>query len=246
MQTTVLLAETEEDLSILLSTLGDWCDKNKMSVNPDKSKVVHFRGPSVTRTDKTFMCGNTAIDVTDSYNYLGLLFTEHLNFNLMAKAAAKSASRALGLLISKFKALGGMPFNVYSTLYDNMVWPVLEYGAAIWGTTQHSCINAVHHRAIRFFLGVGRYTPSPAVNGEVGWTPPTIRQWSCVARHWTRLVNSNIHRLNRKIFIWTDQVATEKHKKNWNYRIHTHFKQHDLNHLLDTTAPLEKDYLLLC
>lgn len=39
----VLLAETEDDLNILLSTLGEWCKMNRMSVNPDKSKVLHFR-----------------------------------------------------------------------------------------------------------------------------------------------------------------------------------------------------------
>ena len=34
---------------------------------------------------------------------------------------------------------------------------------------QHSCINAIQNRAMRFFLGVGKYTPVAALQGEMGW-----------------------------------------------------------------------------
>ena len=39
----------------------------------------------------------------------------------MAKAVAKSASRALGLLIVKSKIHGGFQHNIFSKLYDTMV-----------------------------------------------------------------------------------------------------------------------------
>ena len=46
-----------------------------------------------------------------------------------------------------------MPYDVFIKLYDNMVWPVIAYGAAVWGDK-----NAVQNRAMIFFLGVGKYT----------------------------------------------------------------------------------------
>jgi hypothetical protein len=64
----------------------------------------------------------------------------------MAKAVAMSASRALGLSIAKCKLNGGFIFNAYTTLYDSLVWSIISYGAAIWGTKEYSCINAVQHR----------------------------------------------------------------------------------------------------
>ena len=69
----------------------------------------------------------------------------------MAKAVARSGGQALSLLIVKSKAHGGFPFDAYTNLYDSLVWSVISYGAAIWGTRGFSCINAVQHRAIRFF-----------------------------------------------------------------------------------------------
>ncbi len=60
------------------------------------------------------------------------MFNEHLDKNMMAKSVAKSANRALGLLIAKCKDLGGMPHEVFTKLYDSLVAPVIEYAAAIW------------------------------------------------------------------------------------------------------------------
>ena len=62
---------------------------------------------------------------------LGLIFTEFLDLLTMAKTVAKSASRALGLLISKDKAFGGMPFMCYTRCYDALVQATINYGAGI-------------------------------------------------------------------------------------------------------------------
>ena len=120
-----------------------------------------------------------------------------------AKYIAQSATRALGLLISKFKVLGGMPYEVFTGLYDNMVWSTISYGAAIWGTKEFSAINAVQNRAIRFFLGVGRYTPNVAVGGEMGWVPAVVKQWKNVLGHWFRLNAMDDNRINKKVFNWS-------------------------------------------
>ena len=46
--------------------------------------------------------------------YHWLLLTEYLNYNYMAKAMAKSASRSLGLLIAKCKANGGFEYSTFT------------------------------------------------------------------------------------------------------------------------------------
>ena len=87
---------------------------------------------------------------------------------------AKSASRALGLIIAKCKHFGGMDYVVFKKVYDSIVLPVITYGAAIWGLQDYSCINAVQNRAGRYFLGVGRYTPTDAVLGDLA---PRLRSF---------------------------------------------------------------------
>ena len=127
----VLLAESEADLQLLLNSLNDWCGRNDMTVNMAKSNVVHFRPKSLSKTDAMFSCGDGIISVADRYTYLGVVLSEHLDYNIMVKHVAQSASRALGLLIAKCKTIGGVPYNVFTKLYDSVVWPVISYSSSI-------------------------------------------------------------------------------------------------------------------
>jgi hypothetical protein len=121
----------EEDLQCMLNVVSVWCRTYTMQVNAAKTKVVHFRTPSVNQSSYNFMCSDEQIMCVDRYCYLGLVLTEHVHYSVTAKAVSQSASRALGLIISKFKLMGGLPFDVFTTLYDLCVFPVISYGAAI-------------------------------------------------------------------------------------------------------------------
>lgn len=202
----VLITENERDLQYLLDVLSNWCSLNTMTVNPQKSNIVRFRPASVARTAQVFTCGSNNSQVVSQNTYLGILLDEHLDFDKTAKSVAKSAGRALGLLIAKSKCLGGMPFNVFTKLYNSLVWPVISYGAAVWGTKSHSSINAVQNRAMRFFLDLGKYTPTAALYGELGWQPPYVKQWVAVARQWHRFQKMDRTRLQYKVYEFTVQL----------------------------------------
>ena len=224
----VLLATSEQDLQIILNELGDWCNKNKMTINEDKSNIVHFRTPSVERTNYSFTCGNRTLMLTDKYKYLGLILTEFLCYEEMAKNVAKSASRALGIVIAKYKSFGGLPFNTYIKLYENIVWSTLSYGAAVWGTKQFSCINAIQSRAARFFLGVGKYSPNAGVLGDTGWEPVIAKQWKVVTNHWIRMRLMDENRINARVFRWAESKSG-RGCKNWNFRVKQSFEEANIH-----------------
>ena len=202
----------------MLDVLNNWCCLNGMVVNNSKSNIVHFRPCSVALSNCIFKCGQSALQYASKYMYLGILLTEHLDYNLTAKCVAQSAGRALGLLIAKFKNSGGLPYDVYTKLYESCVVPVISYGAAIWGTKQFSCINAIHARAMRFFLGTGKYTPNTAVQGEMGWSPIHLAQWKSVCNHWSRCLNYDRQRLNGQIFGWANRRGSSR-CKNWQFSV---------------------------
>ena len=163
------------------------------------------------------MCGKDIL-LKDQYVYLGLVLEEHLNFSITASFVAQSVSRALGLLISKFKLIGGMPYNVYSKLYDSLVWSIVAYGAAIWGTQTFSCIEAVQHRAMRVYLGTTRNTPTAAMAGDMGWQPVVTRQLLAVLNYWIRLSHMSNTNLNKRIFLYCLNV-NRPGCKNWCFRV---------------------------
>ena len=244
----ILIADTEADLQSLLNCLYDWSERNGLKINNDKSKIVHFRLPSVPRSLFHFSCGESTLDITQQYKYLGLILQEHLDYSITAKAVAQSASRALGLLIAKAKAYGGFPFGTFTRLYDATVNSVISYGASIWGTREYSCISAVQHRACRFFLGVGKFTPNAAVEGDMGWIPAEVRQWTCVVRLWCRLKNMDVNRLNHKVYKWAESMKTRT--KNWVFRFQRHLELINCSHYLNNNystshilSTCEKQYL---
>ena len=220
----------------MLNCLDTWCNSWKMTVNADKSKVVHFRpGPATPRTVFEFTCGDKQIAVVSQYRYLGLVLTEFLDYSVTAKFVAQAATRALGLLIAKSKAHGGMPYNCFSKLYDALVQSIFSYGAAIWGDREFSSVNAVQNRACRFFLGVGKYTPNSAVQGDMGWALSIHKQWLCVTRLWCRLVNMNNDRLNKKIFIWGQRLSSTR-IKNLMFRVSNFYRLTQCMYLLDLNS----------
>ena len=170
----------------MLNALSNWCRRNHITVNETKSNVVHFRSQSVPKTNFVFLCCDKQIQLASQYHYLGLLLTEFLNFGLMANTVAKSASRAQGLVIYKCKLNGGLPFKCFTKLYDSLVWPIIECGSSIWGSIKLSCIAAVQNRASRDYLGVGKYTPNLAIQGDIGWIPAQVKQWKSLERLWCR------------------------------------------------------------
>jgi len=104
----------------------------------------------MSRTDFQFSLNGNSLETVFQYMYLGLLLTEFLKYDDMAKAVAKSASRSLGLLIANCKTNGEFEFSTFSKLFETLVMSVIEYGASIWGNKDFSCINSVKNRTMRF------------------------------------------------------------------------------------------------
>ena len=133
-----MLSDNEAKMQTMLDCMDQWCSNSGLAINFDKSKVIHFRNACHPRTEYNFHCGQSHVDIIDQYKYLGGVFTEHLDFMQMSKTVAQSASRALGLLISKDKYFGGMPFECFTQCYNATVQAIIDYSA------QYVVLNLFH------------------------------------------------------------------------------------------------------
>lgn len=151
-------------------------------------------------TKTAFTCGSDKQEIVTQYVYLVFVLTEHLDYGIMAKNVANSASRGLGLMICKFKEAGGLPFSASTKLYDSAMWSIINYGATVRGCKTFSSISAVQNRALRFIFGIGRYAPNAAFIGDTGWESVTVKQYNAVRKQWYKLNFMESNRLNHKIF----------------------------------------------
>ena len=238
----VLISDNAVNLQCILDELNIWCTANCMNINANKSNVVHFRNKSVDRCQFLFKWGNAQIDYVSQYKYLGLVLSEHLDYSVTAKFVAQAASRALGLLMAKSKSIGGFPYEAFTKLFESTIIPIITYGASVWSNEEFSCINAVQHRAARYLLNVGKYTPNAAVNGDIGWMPMICKTKKAVINQWSRLVNMSDDRINRKVFVWADR-AKSRNCKNWNFVVEDFLKKYDLADHCDITQFSNKVFI---
>ena len=225
----VMLAESETDLQAILTCLSEWCIKWELLVNQKKSQVVHFRPQAMPKTEVSFSCGETVLDIVPHYKYLGLLVTEHVDYNIAVKAIAQSATRALGGVKVKYKSQGGLPYETFTKLFDVLAWSVLNYSSPVRGTQEFSCVNSVFNEACRYHLGVGKYTPTAAVRGEMGWQTPKQRLWLSVGKLYCRFRAMDDSRINKKVFTW----CSESKSHNWHWRVKQQFAKLGLSYLLE-------------
>ena len=221
-----LIDPDADSLQLMLDKLHDWCSRWRLTINSDKTKIVHFRPLNVQTCNKQFSCGNLDIEVTDKYKYLGLWFQEHLDMKYATTELSKSASRALSVLYTKFKNAGGMSYEVYCKLYSSLVEPVLFYCSSIWGLTDYGRINTVQNKACRYFLGVGKNAANLATRGDMGWSDCFVKQKIECCRLYGKLINTSDDRIVKSIFKWS-----KSHGKCWEKRFIRFAQENDLLHL---------------
>ena len=214
----VLIAPSEEDMQSMLDVLTKWSEKWRIFVNKKKTKAMHFRNSTTPQSEYQFLCCNSPVGYVSSYKYLGVTMSEHLMYKENAEVLSQASGRALGSIIAKYKMQKFMGYKTYTKLFESCVCPVMDYGAGVWGFEEYAAAKAVQHRAMRVFLGVHRYAPILAMEGDIGWLSPKHRRWVSMLRLWNRLVAMDPSRLTYKVFTH-DFYMAQSDIKNWCYNI---------------------------
>ncbi len=196
----VIMSDNEVDLNCILDIVNKWCIKWRVLINQDKSKVVHFRPKRLNRTEVEFTLGSNILEVVSEYKYLGIFLNEYLLYEYTADILSKSATRALGSVINKFRSLKNMGFKTYTKLFNACVVPVIDYSSEIWGFKPFECSEKVQINALRFFFGVHKFAAHHALYGDSGWFPGVVNRNCNMIRYWNRMLNMDDDRLTKKIF----------------------------------------------
>ncbi len=175
-----------------------------ITFNEKKSNIVHYRihyrKPTTVKTIKQFFLGECALSVVNQYKYLGVILSEFVNFYVIADILSGAANRALGAIISKYKHINGLGYYIYTKLYNSGVCPFVDYCSEVWVFKQFKQIEAIQHKAIHIVLGVHRYAPLPAIDGNIGCSSCDTRGKVAMFIYWNRLIDMDDSRLPTIVF----------------------------------------------
>ena len=195
----VLSAESEHDLQEMLNCLYNWCHRWRLVVNESKTQIMHMRPPRYQRTQHSFKFGDKNLEIVQSYKYLGICINEHLEYKHTAAMLAEAGSRALGALRNKIYNLKDIMIGAFTTLFNAGITPILDYCAGVWGMGNFKCIEDVQLKAARYYLGVHKFCPLLAIEGEIGWVRCATRRKLDVIKLWNKIVTLDDLRIPKRV-----------------------------------------------
>ncbi|KAI4894756.1 hypothetical protein NFI96_009065 [Prochilodus magdalenae] len=123
----VLLSPTERGLQQHLDLLEEYCQNWALIVNPDKSKIMIFQKNARSQESRPmFHLGDTALDHTLSYDYLGLKISASGGFGLAVNALKEKACRALCSIRKQFSKIH-IPIRIWLKIFDSVILPIALY-----------------------------------------------------------------------------------------------------------------------
>ncbi|CAC5362851.1 unnamed protein product [Mytilus coruscus] len=84
------MSDTENGLQKQLTALNNWSVKWSLQLNCDKTKVMHIKLKSSSRSDTVFKMGNETIKYTSRYRYLGLTISPYDNIERLQYRAIRT------------------------------------------------------------------------------------------------------------------------------------------------------------
>ena len=173
---------------------------------PYKNDVRSIHKP---RSKFMFLFNYRVVEYCTYYKYLGTTINEHLDYKYTAETLSDSAGRALGSIITKCIKNGGFPYVTFTTLIETCVNSISHYASEVWGFQSYDPNVKLYLRAARFYLGLPKNAPIPAIMAEIDWLEPVYCTQIKMIRQYHRIIKMDNTRLTKAIFLWDRELSIQ-------------------------------------
>ena len=151
---TALVADSEEKLQKLVEEFGRVCERRKLRVNVNKSKVMRCtRGDDVGRLNVSL--NGELLEEVDQFKYLGAQVSRRGGVEEEVSWRVGEARKAAGT-VKKLWKNGGLGMGAKKMLYEGIVVPTALYGSETWGLkeVERKKLNVFEMGCLRSMCGV--------------------------------------------------------------------------------------------
>ena len=183
-----IFSETAEGLQVGLDILEKYCDRWKLTVNTEKTKIMVFRKGGILPRNLKFYYKTNELEIVRSFSYLGIVFTSGGSFSCAQTTLASQAQKAIYKLNSYLYKFSDISPKHVLDLYDKLVTPILNYGSEIWGFCKGKQIERVHMQFCKTLLGVKTSTQNNFIYGELGRINYQTRRYFIIIKYWLKVI----------------------------------------------------------
>ena len=122
----------EDVINVELAKLSEWLGANKLALNISKTKFMVFHTSNRAVKYPNLKINNTDIEHVFEFNFLGVMFNSHMNWNTHINYIASKTSRTVGIF---YRLKDIYPQSVLLTLYNTLILPHFHYCLLLWGSS---------------------------------------------------------------------------------------------------------------
>ena len=162
--------EIENNLNTALGSIYDWCARNKLTINANKTKSMLIGSKQkVHNTDLNVSIAGSSVVKVNCVKCLGVIIDESLSWGPHVEYVKKTVSSKLGMLN---RIRNYVPHSSLLSLFVCLVTPSLDYCCTVWGGRyiyHDTILNKCLKRAARIILQCAFLTPSADMFSKLNW-----------------------------------------------------------------------------
>ena len=184
---TIILSNTEKDLQYSLQIYAEYCQKWKLIVNIDKSKILVF-GKDTKRIN--FTLNGVELERVKTFKYLGLMFSKNGKYVNAVKHNIDKARKASFAIAKRARQLN-LSVSCHIHIINTVVKSILLYGCEVFCFEKLDIIDSFYVQTLKRILHVRKSTPDYMVYGETGCNPPSVDIKQRAMTFWHKTHNSS-------------------------------------------------------
>ena len=164
----ILFCESPRDVNRKLEILAEFCGKNELQVNEDKTKILCFHKGRLKASSIVSTYEGKEIDTVTRATYLGVVFSSSSLFLEAANAAMSKARVACGAVFKMLSKSKNRSWEAQNRLFCSIIISTLMYGVEIWGLRYLDKLEMIQVGYYKRLLKLPVTTPSFYVRLEAG------------------------------------------------------------------------------
>ena len=122
----------EDDINVELAKLSERLGANKLALNISRTKFMVFHTSNKTVKYPNLKINNSDIEHVFVFNFLGVIFNLHVNWNTNIYYIATKISKIVGIL---YRLKGIYPKSILLTPYNSLILPHFHYCLLLCGSS---------------------------------------------------------------------------------------------------------------
>ena len=161
--------EVIDALNVIGKDVGQWCEKNQMSIHTDKSEVMLIRQKDFIGPMHPVKINGETIRYVNSTTSLGIVIDNNLKWDLQVEKVCKSFRAK----VSQLKRMSYLPIEVQEDIYFKTIISAVTYGFLTWGTCSQALtlkLEKIHAKAAKIIHKMPKNTDDEDVLMNAKWT----------------------------------------------------------------------------